>query len=158
MEVSMLIIWVCGVCHMERLYVIVGDVRLVSASGRCMWSWGRFCVCGWAAGEWEIDVLPPQFLWTLKCSEYNAVLKKENQEKKRANPVTLLWVGSSYAGWLYLWISVKSTELVLKVMSLYNWKPQATWSDPQCSVSTLIWRHWQWYQVHAHVLKRFSFP
>ena len=142
MVVSMLIIWICGMCHMESLYVIVRQVLCVTWGG-CMWSWGRFCAshgevvcdhgggsvchmgrlyvivgevlcvtwrgCMWLWGRFCVShgevvcdrgggsacvwcsrsmgnlCSTLQFLWTLKCSEKNAVLKekKENQGKKK---------------------------------------------------------------------------
>ena len=85
----------------------------------CTWLWGRFCVshgevvCDRGGGSACVRCSSMgnvcstlQFLWTLKCSEKNAILKekKENKEKKIQWHLSCSWVESSDAGWLYLWI------------------------------------------------------
>ena len=98
-----------SVCHMERLYVIVGEVLCVTWGG-CMWSWGRFCMCVVQQEYGKPMFYPsisvnPKMLWK-KCS----LKRKKGKPRKEKKPqwhLSCSWVESSDAGWLYLWISVK---------------------------------------------------
>ena len=130
----MLIIWVCG--HMERLYVIVGDVLCVT------WG-GLYVIVGEVLGgqqEYGKPIFYPSISVNLKMLWKEWVLKEknENQEKKSSDTFHAHELSHLMLDGFTCESLSSQLNLFWKSLNLYNWKPQATWSDPQCSVSTFV--------------------
>lgn len=149
----MLLIWACGVCHMERLYVIVGDVLCVVWGG-CMWSWGRFWVGG--QQEYEKPMFYPSISVNLKMLWKKRSLKRKKGKPRKKNPVIPFMLMS--------WVILCWMALPVNLCQL-NWTCfESHWvyttgnhKQPGQTLSAVLvhsfWHRWQWYQVHAHVLE-----
>ena len=113
----------CSMCHVGRLYVIVGEVL-----------WG-------GQQEYGKPMFYPSISVNLKMlwKECSLKRKKRKPRKKKSSDTFHAHELSHLMLDGFTCESLSSQlNLFWKSLSLYNWKPQATWSDPQCSVSTFV--------------------
>ena len=110
----------------------------VSRGGGCMWSWGRF----WGGQqEYGKPIFYPSISVNLKMLWKECSLKRKKWKPRKKNPV----IPFMLMNWVILcWMALPVN------LCQVNWtcfeshwayttgKPQATWSDPQCSVSTFV--------------------